>query len=57
MRSLENKFYLTIVTPQTMHKKIKNKKNIKLIDSRNEDDLIKIYDENNIFILPSFTEG
>ena len=55
--SLENKFYLTIVTPQTMHKKIKNKKNIKLIDSRNEDDLIKIYDENNIFILPSFTEG
>ncbi len=54
---LENKFSLTIVSSKKMHKKIENKKNIKLIDSRNEDDLIKIYDENNIFILPSFTEG
>ncbi|MAJ45463.1 MAG: hypothetical protein CMF96_12080 [Candidatus Marinimicrobia bacterium] len=54
---IENKFSLTIVSPQKMHKDVKNRNNIKLIDSRNEDDLIKIYDQSNIFILPSYTEG
>ena len=57
LEDTENRFSFTIVSSQKMHKKIENKKNIKLIDSRNEDDLIKIYDQNNIFILPSYTEG
>ena len=33
------------------------RKNIHLIDTQSEDSLIEIYDKNNIFILPSFTEG
>lgn len=50
---------LTVVSAgyNFVKKKI-NQKNVKIIDFENENDsIIKIYDEHNIFILPSFTEA
>ena len=37
--------------------KFSNDKEFPLIIISNEKELIKIYDDHNIFILPSFTEG
>ncbi len=54
---LEKNISLSIVCSSTDHSKIKITKNINLIDTQPEDSLIEIYDRNNIFILPSFTEG
>lgn len=56
-KNINRNVTLTIVSSKKMHDKIKPLKNIKLLDSQNDDDLINIYDQSNIFILPSFTEG
>ena len=50
-------FNITIVSPIKDHSKIKKKENIFCLDTQPESSLITLYDEHNIFILPSFTEG
>ena len=54
---LNKNISLSIVCSGIDHSKINIRKNIHLIDIQSEDSLIEIYDKNNIFILPSFTEG
>ncbi len=54
---LNKNITLSIVCSGIDHSKINIRKNIHLIDIQSEDSLIEIYDKNNIFILPSFTEG
>ena len=51
-------FTLSIINSEKFHdKNIENEK-IKIVHFQNKDDsIIKIYDEHNIFILPSYTEG
>ena len=51
-------FTLSIINSEKFHyKNIENEK-IKIVHYQNKDDsIIKIYDEHNIFILPSYTEG
>ena len=54
----ETDYNLTVVTSSLTKNINKFSKNIKVIDLKNNnDEIIKIYDEHNIFILPSFTEG
>lgn len=48
---------LNIVSTKIDHKKIKQNRNVNLIDTQQEDNLINLYDTSSIFILPSFTEG
>ena len=51
-------FLLTIVTSEINSKLKEKNENIKLVSFENYDDaIIKFYDENSIFILPSFTEA
>jgi len=59
LKILENTdIKLTIVTSEKGIKLKDTNKNIAVISFENyEDSIIKFYDENNIFILPSFTEG
>ena len=54
---LNKNITLSIVCSGIDHSKVNIRKNIHLIDIQSEDSLIEIYDKNNIFILPSFTEG
>ena len=56
-KDLQNNIQITIITNKKDHDKIKDRKNIYLLDTQTEKDLIKEYDKSNIFILPSFTEG
>ncbi len=54
----DNKFNLQIVTSEKYEKVNLIPKNCSLINFENKNDsIIKFYDECNIFILPSFTEG
>ena len=48
---------MTIISPIKDHYKIKKKENIICLDTQPESLLINLYDEHNIFVLPSFTEG
>ena len=49
---------LTIVSTGLSENLNINQKNVRVINSENKNDsIIKIYDDHNIFILPSFTEG
>jgi len=49
---------LTIVGNQINEKTLLNRKNITILENvKDSSDLINIYDANNIFILPSYTEG
>ena len=51
-------FNLTIVTSEKNVKLKKDYKNINLINFENyNDEIIKFYDQHNIFILPSYTEA
>ena len=58
-KKFENNTKLTIVSSLKDHTKIKkyNNENLICIDTQPESQLINLYDNNNIFILPSFTEG
>ena len=52
------KFKILLVNSERNQNKILENKNIKITYfGKNHENLIKIYDECNIFILPSFTEG
>jgi glycosyltransferase involved in cell wall biosynthesis len=54
----DSKLNLTIVTAEKEDKTIKKSNNISIINFKNKDDqIIKFYDEHNIFILPSYTEA
>ena len=58
-KNLDRTIHLSIVSAglDNVNHKIKQE-NVSLIDHDNKDDsIIKIYDDHNIFILPSFTEG
>lgn len=57
LKHIKQDFQLNIVSTKKDHSKIEIKKNINCIDTQPENSLIEIYDKNNIFILPSFTEG
>jgi len=48
---------LTIISSEESHYKIKKDPRVFLIGSLSNDELIDQYDKNDIFILPSFTEG
>ena len=49
---------LTIVSAGTTNIKTINQKNVNLINHENKNDsIIEVYDNHNIFVLPSFTEG
>jgi len=51
-------FNLSIINSEITHDKNLENKKIKIINYKNKDDsILNIYDEHNIFILPSFTEG
>ena len=54
---LKENIKLSIVCTNIDNKKIKSIKKINLIDTLSENALIDTYDKNNIFVLPSFTEG
>ena len=56
-KNLKNNIELNIVSSRVDHHKIKLTENIKLTDTLSEKSLINFYDNNLIFILPSFTEG
>jgi glycosyltransferase involved in cell wall biosynthesis len=56
-KDLREDIHLSIVTTKSDRSKINNLENINCIESQSEEYLIKNYDENNILILPSFTEG
>lgn len=56
-KNLRKDIHLNIVTTKSDRSKINNLENINCIESQSEEYLIKNYDENNILILPSFTEG
>ncbi len=56
-KNLKKDISLSIVTTKIDQSKIDNLENISCIDTQSEESLIKTYDKNNIFILPSFTEG
>ncbi len=54
----KNDIFLTIVGEEYQTKKIINQSNVKVFENTSDQkQLIKFYDECNIFILPSFTEG
>ena len=51
-------FNISIINPEKFHDKKLESEKVKIINFRNEDDsIIKVYDDHNIFILPSYTEG
>jgi len=58
IKKLKFNFAFTIVNPEKLNSnKLKNEK-IKIVQfNKNHDSLINIYDNSNIFILPSFTEA
>tara|TARA_B100000945_G_scaffold152224_1_gene122136 strand:- start:3697 stop:4725 length:1029 start_codon:yes stop_codon:yes gene_type:complete len=57
-RRLDNKINLTILPAGPYNKKKMEQKNINILEYKNTNNsIIEIYDKNNIFILPSYTEG
>ena len=54
---IKNNIQLTIITSKDKHHLVKKNSKINLLDNLDNEDLINAYDNCNIFILPSFTEG
>ena len=51
-------YKITIINSEKFYDKKLENENINIINFKNKDDsIIKIYDDHNIFILPSYTEG
>ena len=48
---------LNIITSKNKHHLVEKNSKVNLLDNLNNEDLINAYDNCNIFILPSFTEG
>ena len=58
LKKMSDKFTLSIVGAEKISNKTIDQKNVNVYEiETNEDNLIKFYDDHNIFILPSFTEG
>ena len=58
LKEIKLDFIISIINSEKFHdKKLENEK-VKIVHFQNKDDsIIKIYDDYNIFILPSYTEG
>ena len=58
IKNLDMEFEFTIISAGEKNDKFFSQKNIKFLNFENKNDsIIKVYDEHNIFILPSYTEG
>ena len=58
LKKMSDNLTLSIVGAEKISKKTIDQKNVNVYEiETNEDNLIKLYDDHNIFILPSFTEG
>ena len=58
LEEIKSNFTLTIVNPEKNYEEKFKNKMIKVIQfEESHEEMIKIYDDHNIFILPSFTEG
>ena len=58
LKDINYEFNLSIIGAEKNLKHLVEQKNVKVIEiENNEDKLINFYDQSNIFILPSFTEG
>tara|TARA_Y100000768_G_scaffold259340_1_gene197297 strand:- start:265 stop:1284 length:1020 start_codon:yes stop_codon:yes gene_type:complete len=58
MREINNDITLTVVGKEKNFNKIIDQKNVNILDIETEENrLIDLYDSNNIFVLPSYTEG
>ncbi len=58
LNKMKLNFNFTIINPENSHDKKLESERVKIINFKNkEDSIIKVYDDHNIFILPSYTEG
>ena len=58
LNEMELDYKISIINSEKFHDKKLENKNIEIINFQNKNDsIINIYDDHNIFILPSFTEG
>ena len=58
LNGMELDYKISIINSEKFHDKKLENKNIEIINFQNKNDsIINIYDDHNIFILPSFTEG
>ncbi len=58
LKEIRIDYKITIINSEKYYDKILENEKIKIINFKNKDDsIIKIYDDHNIFILPSYTEG
>ena len=58
LKKIKLNFKISIINSEKFHDKKLENKNISIINFQNRNDsIINIYDEHNIFVLPSFTEG
>ena len=58
LKNIKINFSISIINSEKLHDKKLENENIKIINFKNENDsIIEVYDDHNIFILPSFTEG
>ena len=54
----KSKLSLTIITSEKEYRKIKKTNNISIVNFKNKrDEIIKFYDDHQIFVLPSYTEA
>ena len=58
LKNLKTNFFFSIISADKKNNKKINQENIEIINFEDDhESIIKFYDSNNIFILPSFTEG
>ena len=58
VKEIKSNFSITILNPEKFYNKELESNKVKIIHFRQEhENMIKTYDEHNIFILPSYTEG
>jgi len=58
LKNINENISLSVIGAEKNSRDITNQKNVKIYEiETNQKNLIKYYDEHNIFILPSFTEG
>lgn len=58
LKEIKLDYKITIINSEKFYDKKLENENINIINFKNKDDsIIKIYDDHNIFVLPSYTEG
>ena len=58
LKKINLDFKISIINPEKNYDKNLENDKVKILNFKNENDaIIKVYDDHNIFILPSFTEG